>query len=146
MFRWKWYPKILNACPNQTWRTLTALWRIGGLRLKEPLALTWDCVNWEKERLRVISPKTSRHAGKDERIIPLYPELRGELEKQFEEAEEGGSPYIIVENRRENYHSGFKRILFWAGLPEWPRLFQNMRASRDNDLIEAGYPTHVVAY
>ena len=55
-----------------------------------------------------------------------------------------GEKYVVWENRRKNFDTGFKRILFWAGLTPWQKLFQNMRANAENDLVEDGYPTHVV--
>lgn len=139
----EWTQRILDACPSQNWRTLFVLWRIGGLRQQEPLLLTWDCVNWEHKRLLVPSPKTSRFEGRENRLIPLFPELERELSASFEQAPEG-EPYVVWANRRQNFDSGFKRILFWAGLSPWQKLFQNMRSSAENDLIEAGYPDHVV--
>ena len=139
----EWTERILDACPTQNWRTLFALWRIGGLRQQEPLHLTWDCVNWEKKRLLVYSPKTACYEGKESRLIPLFPILERELAASFEIAPEG-EPYIVYENRRRNFDTGFKRILFWAGLTPWQKLFQNMRSSCENDLIEDGYPAHVV--
>ncbi len=139
----EWTERILDACPSQNWRTLFALWRIGGLRQQEPLQLTWNCVNWEKKRLLVPSPKTSRYEGRESRLIPLFPILERELGRSFEECPEG-ELYIVWENRRKGFDSGFKRILFWAGLSPWSKLFQNMRSSRENDLIEDGYPPHVV--
>lgn len=139
----EWTDRILDACPSQNWRTLFALWRVGGLRQQEPLQLTWSCVNWEKKRLLVPSPKTSRYEGREARLIPLFPILERELSASFEMAPEG-EPYVVYENRRKNFDTGFKRILFWAGLPPWKKLFQNMRSSCENDLIEDGFPAHVV--
>lgn len=140
-----WYEKLLDACPDQTWRTLLALCRIGGLRNpSETLLLTWADVDWVKRTLLVHSPKTEHHDGKDCRIIPLFPELRVELEKQFEQAEEGGSPYVIPKWRdtAANMRTHFQRIIFRAGFPVWERLFQNLRESRANDIAEQ-YPAHV---
>jgi hypothetical protein len=37
------------------------------------------------------------------------------------------------------------RIIGWAGLMPWPRLWQNLRASRETELV-ASYPLHVVCY
>lgn len=139
----EWTDRILEACPSQNWRTLFVLWRVAGLRQQEPLHLTWDCVNWEKKRLLVPSPKTSRYEGRESRIIPLFPILERELSASWEEVPEG-EKYVVWQNRRKNFDTSFKRILFWAGLPPWQKLFQNMRASAENDLVEDGYPAHVV--
>ena len=138
-----WTERILDACPSQNWRTLFVLWRIAGLRQQEPLLITWDCVNWDKKRLRVPSPKTSRYEGREDRIVPLFPILEKELSASWEEVPTG-ERYVVWQNRRQNFDSGFKRILFFAGLTPWQKLFQNMRASAENDLVEDGYPAHVV--
>lgn len=139
----EWTERILDACPSQNWRTLFVLWRVAGLRQQEPLQLTWSCVNWEKKRLLVPSPKTSRYEGRESRLLPLFPILERELSASWEEVPEG-EKYVVWENRRKNFDTGFKRILFWAGLQPWQKLFQNMRASAENDLVEDGYPAHVV--
>ena len=143
----EWYRKLLDACPDQTWRTLLALCRIGGLRsTSETLAVRWEDVDWEKKRLLVRSSKTERHFGKETRIIPLFPDLRVELERQFEQAEEGGSPYVIDRYRdtSANMRTRFLKIIFHAGLEEWPRLFHNLRGSRSCELF-SDYPAHVAS-
>ena len=42
-----------------------------------------------------------------------------------------------------NLRSQLKRIIARAGLVAWPKLFQNLRASRETELVEQ-YPIHVV--
>ena len=65
--------KVLDACPNAEWRLIFALARYGGLRCpSEVLSLTWDCIDWQNDRIRVLSPKTEHHAGKASRIIPIF--------------------------------------------------------------------------
>jgi|LSQX01.2.fsa_nt_gb integrase len=142
-----WYYKLLDACPSQTWKTLIALCRIGGLRNpSETLRLTWQDVDFGNGSILVHSPKTEHHAGKDTRLIPMFPELREQLELQWELAEVGGSPYVIAEHRDTcaNMRTQFRRIIFRAGLPEWERTFQNLRESRANE-IWSEYPRHVAA-
>lgn len=136
-----WYEKLLEACPCQTWRTILALCRIAGLRNpSETLRLTWQDVDWEKKSILVHSPKTEHHAGKESRLIPMFPKLEEELKAQWELTEEGGSPYVIDSYRdtAANMRTQFHRIIFRAGLPEWERCFQNLRASASTD-IEAEY-------
>jgi integrase len=142
-----WYRKLLEACPSQSWRTLLALCRIGGLRNpSETSRLTWDKVNWETGAILIESPKTEHHAGKESRVIPMFPELLEELKWQRELTEEGGSPYVIPNIRWENTSlaRNLKRIIFSAGLPRWERLWQNLRESRANELWTE-YPRHVAA-
>ena len=136
------YEKLLEACPNQSWRTVITLCRIGGLRhTSETLRLTWADVNWEQNKLIVHSPKTERHRGKSARIIPLFPKLREELESQFELAKPGGSPFIVP-NDECYVREKFRRIIYRAGLQPWPRPFQNLRESRANELWSE-FPDHV---
>ena len=142
-----WYEKLLDACPCQSWRTLLALCRIGGLRNpSETSRLTWDKVNWGTGAILVESPKIEHHAGKGSRVIPMFPELKEELKAQWELAEEGGSPYVITGIKWESTSlaRNFEKIIFRAGLPRWERLFQNLRESRANELWTE-YPRHVAA-
>ena len=89
------YRKLLDACPDQTWRTLLTLCRVGGLRNPtETFALTWGDINWDKGTVFITDSKRKRY-GKGTRLIPLYEDLRVELGKQFEQAEESGSPFVI---------------------------------------------------
>ncbi len=143
----EWYLKLLDACPDQTWRTLLSLCRFGGLRNpSETLRLQWSDVNWEKERLKITSPKTEGHRGHESRVIPMFPELREELERQFEQAEPVGCPFVIDHWRdtAANLRTHFQRIIFRAGLTQWPDLFQNLRRSRDIEL-SSEYPAHIAA-
>ncbi len=137
--------KVLDACPNVEWKLLFALSRIGGLRCpSEHLRLKWEHVDWARGRILVSSPKTEAHAGRDSRIIPMFPELRALLMEAFEAAEPGGE-WVIARYRDPtcNLRSQFIRILHRAGLKPWPRLFHNLRGSRQTELA-AKHPIHVV--
>ena len=145
--------KVLDACPNAQWRLLFALARFGGLRNpSETLLGTWEDVNWERDRMTVHSPKTKRYEGKESRVIPIFPELRPYLEAVFneKEAELGRPPspadHIITEYRVKgiNLRTQLERIVKRAGLKAWPKLWQNLRASRATELA-AEFPAHVAA-
>ena len=141
------YEKLLESCPDQTWRTIIALCRIGGLRNpSETLAMRWEDVNWAEDRVLVRSIKTERYEGKGTRVIPMFPELKKELERQFNEAAEG-SVFVIDRwrNTEKNMRTHFQRIIFRAGLDQWPRLFHNLRGSRSCELFSE-YPAHVASY
>jgi integrase len=138
--------KVIDACPDAQWRLIVALSRYGGLRCpSETLSLTWRDIDWGKHgRIRVRSPKTEHHAGGESRVIPLFPELRPYLEAVFEEAQPG-SEYVITAYRdtNQNLRSRLLDIIWAAGLKEWPKLFQNMRSTRETELAES-FPMHVV--
>ena len=99
----------------------------------EVLRLRWSDVNWERSRFYVTSNKTERYKGKGSRLVPLFPELRIELEKLFESDSSEGAEFVINRYRdpeRTNLGTQFGRIVKQAGIHPIPRPFDNMRASR----------------
>jgi integrase len=138
--------KVLDACPDAQWRLLFALSRYGGLRCpSEHLALKWGDIDFEHDRILVRSPKTEHHKGKDTRLMPLFSELRKPLLDVYAEAEPG-TEYVITRyrNANSNLRTHLERIMVRAGVDSWPRLFQNLRASRATELA-AEFPSHVAA-
>ena len=137
--------KVLDACPDAEWRLLFGLSRYGGLRCpSEHLALRWSDVDWDKGRVTIHSPKTEHHECGESRIIPLFPELLPLLRDAFEQAEPG-KEWVIQKCRdpRVNLRTHMLRIIRRAGLVPWPKLFQNLRATRETELAES-WPEHVV--
>jgi len=136
--------KILDACPDTQWRVIFALARYGGLRTpSETLLLAWSDIHWDSGKMLVCSPKTAYHPGGESRFVPIFPELRPYLMAAFEEAEPG-SKYVISRYRKTglNLRTGLLRIIAKAGLQPWPKLFQNLRATRETELVEQ-WPEHV---
>ena len=137
--------KALDACPDAQWRLLFALSRFGGLRCpSEHLGLRWGDIDWERGRITVHSPKTEHHEGGATRQIPLFPEIRPCLEEVWEQAE-SGTEYVITRYRscNANLRTQLERIIRKAGLNPWPKLFQNLRSTRETELAES-YPIQVV--
>ena len=140
--------KVLDACPDAQWRLLFALSRYGGLRCpSEHLALKWEHVNFGEDRLKVESPKTEHHAGGGSRVIPMFPELRPHLDQVWEES--GPSDvYVVTRYRNTNTNANLRtqltRIIQRAGLEPWPKLFQNLRSTRETELVR-DYSIHVAS-
>jgi len=146
--------QLLDAAPDVDWRAIIALSRYGGMRCpSEVLSLRWEDIDWKRGRIIVTSPKTERYADKGTRIIPLFPELVPILTEAFELAPEG-AVYVVNERFRKaangpkgwrncNLRTTFLRIVKRAGLKPWPRLFHNMRTSRETELM-SDFPMHVV--
>ncbi len=137
--------RVIDACPDAQWRLLFALSRYGGLRCpSEHLGLRWGDINWAGSRFTVHSPKTEHHEGKSSRVVPLFPELRQYLDEVFEQAADG-TEYVITRYRAKNCNlrPQLQRIIKKAGLEPWPKLFQNLRATRQTELASA-LPSHVV--
>ncbi|MCX7402279.1 MAG: tyrosine-type recombinase/integrase [Planctomycetia bacterium] len=146
--------RVLDACPDHHWRAIVALSRFGGLRCpSEVLSLRWQDIDWKANRIVVQSPKTEHHAGKASRIIPFFPELLPVLLESFDLAPNGAEFVVDAKFRKAamgaagwmsvNLRTTFGKIIKRAGLQLWPRMFHNMRASRETELVET-YPVQVV--
>ncbi len=148
----------LIAAANPTWRIIIALSRYAGLRCpSEVLSLKWEHVNFETARMTVPSPKTEHHAGKAYRACPIFTALRPHLDEAFELAAPGavcvvggkqGDAYRATAQKpggwnNTNMRTTFEKVVRRAGLKQWPRLFQALRASCETDLA-AEHPFHVV--
>ena len=138
--------KLIDAAPNKQWRLLIALCRFGGLRnTSETFSLKSSHIDWIKKTIRVPGAK-GKKAGVDAaevrwREIPIYPELRPHLEDAFDPEQE----FVIhgIEGTPSNTRGTLERIIAKAGLDQWPRVWHNLRASRDTELSEF-LPDHVV--
>ncbi len=142
---------ILEACPNQEWRVLFALARFGGLRCpSEVLQLRWSDINWDRCRFKVHSSKTKRF-GKGERIVPLFAELRVELNDLFKIVKPGvevpADDYVIKRYcyTDQNLRTQLHRIADLAGVEKWPKPFMCLRSTRRTELERSGrFANHVL--
>lgn len=129
---------LLDACQNIQWKMIIALTRFGGLRCpSEVLRLKWEDINWDARRFIVHASKTEHHADAGIRQVPIFLELMPILLAGFEAAE-SDDEFVITQYRdaRQNLRSGLNRIIKRAGLKPWPKLFQNMRSTRETELAE----------
>jgi integrase len=138
--------KVLEACPDAEWQLIFALARYGGLRTpSELLSLKWDDIDWERNRFTVRSSKTEHHEAGGIRIVPMFPEIRPYLDACYFAAAEGAENVIVrYRDRNSNLRTQLERIIKRAGLKPWPKLFQNLRASRATELAKI-HPAHVAA-
>jgi len=137
--------KILEACPDAEWRLIFSLCRYGGLRCpSEILCLTWTDILWDSSRIVVTAPKTAHHKGHEQRVIPMFPELQRPLLEVSERAAEKVAPVITrYTDSSQNLRTTFNKIVKRAGIIPWPKPFQNLRSTRETELMET-YPAHVV--
>ena len=138
---------LIAAEPDLEWRALLALARYLGVRTpSEPFSMTWDCIDWERKRIRIPSPKTEVH-NKSYRMAPILPEILPHLERLFDAAPKGS--LFIFERLREresrrraekgfwsalNLRTALQKKLAKAGIVPWPKLWHNLRASAETDL------------
>lgn len=140
------YYRLLDAAICQEWRVIFALARIGGLRApSEVLGVRWSKVDWEHDRFSFFDSKRKDKEGNPlERTVPLFPELRVELEALYERDREMNPEFVINRYRAPNTNLGtrFSDAAKAAGLDKIPRPFDNMRATRSTE-IERRYGSKV---
>ena len=87
----------------------------------------------------------ARHIeGKESRMIPMFPELKPYLEEAFEQAAPE-TEFVINRYRscNANLRTQLMRIIKRAGMKPWPKPFQNLRSTRETELMEK-FPARVV--
>lgn len=138
--------RVIDHCPDAEWRLLIALSRYAGLRCPtEHLELKWSDINWERGVMTVRSPKTKRYPNGASRVVPLFKELKPYLEDCFHRPD-ADPVHVIGRYRRSNANlrTQLERYIARAGLKTWPKLFQNLRASRATEL-KTSLPAHTAA-
>ena len=137
--------KMLEHAPGAEWEAIIALARFGGLRApSEVMELKWEDIDLENRRMCIYATKTAHHRNKGIRFCPIFPELFPYLERLAELAKyRGAKPtdYVISKPRGSEsvLRKPFMAILKRAGIPVYPKLFQNLRASRETELMDE-YP------
>jgi integrase len=138
--------RAVDVAPDPQWKLLITLARWGGLRIpSEALALKWSDVDFAGHRFIVRSSKTEHHKDGGIRVVPMFPELVPLFQAVFDGAQEG-EVFVIARYRdpSQNLRTQLGRYIEAAGLAPWPKLWQNMRASRATELADA-FPSHVCA-
>jgi integrase len=133
---------ILDSIPdNSRWRAIIALARFGGLRIPSELStLKWSDIDFQAGRMTIHATKTEHHRGKGIRVCPLFPELRPYLLDLAQVLEidietPPTEPVFVDLTGASNLRTQFEKIIKAAGVAQWPKLFQNLRASRETELM-----------
>jgi integrase len=138
--------KVLAELPDAQWKLLFALARWGGLRVgSEVRQLAWADVDWSNQRILIRSPKTERYEGRASRSIPMFPELAPLLAARREEAalEETLVLPMLEGKTVAALRKPLQKAIERAGLTIWPKLWVNLRSTRESELAER-FPMHVV--
>jgi len=67
--------KILDACPNSSWRSLFALARLAGLRRGEALRLRWGDIDHSTGLLSIMPEGRQEGTKQRARMVPMQPAL-----------------------------------------------------------------------
>lgn len=135
----------LRHCDCPELRAVIALSRYAGLRIpSEIVPLRWRDADLTRRELTIHAPKTEHHPDGGKRVCPIFPELRTHLATLHASAAAAGhnSPDAPVITRwrspTQSPREPFLRVLRNAGIEPWPKLWHNMRASRETELLLQG--------
>lgn len=118
---------------------MLAFARYAGMRSHETRIQRWADIDIPNRKMVVRSNKTP-----PERVCPIFPELLPHLIRAKEMAPEGAGLVVTRYTADAGISETFKKLIKRAGLTTWPKLMQNMRATRETELI-AEYPIKDVA-
>ena len=91
------------------------------------------------------APAGEHHEGHEARLVPIFPELLPYLREAFEQAEPGAECCITrYRGGAVNLRTHLQRIIKRAGLEPWPKLWQNLRSTRETELADQ-FPAHVAS-
>jgi integrase len=130
---------VIKTTEDLELRAIIALGRFGGLRTpSEPFALQWSHIDWQRLRIAVPAVKTKA------RELPLFPELVPYLKALHDGSVQ--NIFVFPELRKFSHayvRKQMARLIGLAGVEVWPKLFQNIRSSRQTEL-EAKFPRKTV--
>lgn len=142
--------KIMDALPSDWLRLIFVLARWGGMRVgSEPRELRWSDIDWDSQTITFRSTKTEHFEGREQRTIPILPELRRPLREVFDRAffaADASSEYVLPELRAIQdaaLRKPMLKAIAEAGAEPWSKLWTTLRASRDIELKEE-FPGYVV--
>ena len=137
--------KLMEAADPET-RLLIALARYLGLRTpSETRPLEWGWINWEAGHLRVLDSKRRKHGDKKWRFPPLFPEVQQLLWDAYNSPTADPvhiiKPSTVTDTALRNR---LERLCLRCGILPWPKIWQNLRSTRETELVDEGIPIHVV--
>lgn len=130
----EWVERCIKAAPCEDWRIILAFARYAGMRSHECRIQRWEDIDIANNRMTIRSNKTP-----PVRVCPIFPELRPHLLRAREMAPAGAEFVQTRYNAEDNVLTTLNKIITKAGLIPWQKPLQNMRATRETELM-ARYP------
>lgn len=135
----EWIERCIKHAGCEDWRIMLAFARYGGMRSHETRMQRWEDIDIPNRKMIVRSTKTP-----PEKVCPIFPELLPHLMRAKEMAPDGAELVVTRYGPKNNIGETMKKIIKRAGLEAWPKMMQNLRATRETELI-AAYPIKDVA-
>lgn len=129
-----WVEKCIRKSPCEDWRIILAFARYAGMRSHETRIQRWSDIDLPNNTMIVRSNKTP-----PVRRCPIFPELRPHLLRAKEYAPEGAELVVTRYDATANILTTLEKIVTRAGLVPWEKPMQNLRATRETELL-AHYP------
>ncbi len=124
--------RLLDACPNDSWRLLLALCRLAGLRRGEAMRLKWSAVDQNRKRIVVndeISHQDTKHRRRE---VPIVAELQKMLFASYMGDE---LDQRVVTDIRGSFHRGFEAVAKRAKVVMYARPFHTLRKNCETEWL-----------
>ena len=137
--------KLIDVAPNAEWRALLAFLRLTGCRApSEVHDLRWSDLDFADRKITIRSPKTRHRGGRHAvRSCPMFVELVPYLEELADVIGPGINVpmservFQVVKDGTTNLRTPIERLIKLAGMQQWPKLIQNLRSSRETELLDS---------
>lgn len=129
-----WMERCIAATDCEDWKIMLAFARYAGMRSHETRLQRWSDIDLPNRKMIVRSNKNP-----PTRVCPIFPELLPHLMRAKEMAPDGAKLVVTRYRPEQGISETFRKIVKRAGLTIWPKPMQNLRATRETELI-ALYP------
>jgi integrase len=140
--------KLIDATADPELRLIIALVRFAGLRCPSEIQpLQWSWVDWDAGCLQVASPKTEHHDGHARRLVPMFPDVRLQIDQLWESTPEGAALlFPRHQGSRTAITNRLQGLCRTIGIAMWAKPFVNMRASCERDWLKTRPIDEVAAW
>jgi len=135
--------KVIANAPTVEWRCLLAFIRLTGCRVpSEVYDLRWSDLDFVNKKITFRCKKTKKLGGRHQmRVCPMFVDLVPFLQDLAEEVgldaiRSSQKVFPLVNSEKTNIATTLRKFVKRAGLTPWAKLLQNLRASRQTELID----------
>jgi integrase len=126
---------LLKACPNESWRLIFNLARLGGLRRNEIERADWSLIDLQARRMTVEGGEDDGAARdstkKHRRVVPIKPELYDVLANQ-----PSRTGLLVRGVNPNNFERDARGIVERSGVEDYGKPLHSLRASFANDMMD----------